>query len=151
MSLLNPAASTSDSMPTPVLGLSGPGIAMFISTAILAIGLARIDTSEIVQDLHAGGFGLFLLIAAFIAFAVCTTVIKSNSQLYKFTRNPIYLAFFLPLASLSYFSLETAIASIVIYVTAMNLTVIRSEERELQNAFGAAYTHYRNTVPRWFA
>ncbi len=151
MSLLNPAASATQEMPTPVLGLSGPGIAMFISTAIFAIGLARIDTSEIVQDLHAGGFGLFLTIAAFVAFAACATVIKSNSKLFKFTRNPKYLAFFLPLASLSYFSLETAIASIVIYVTVMNLTVICAEERELQDIHGAAYTNYRNSVPRWFA
>jgi protein-S-isoprenylcysteine O-methyltransferase Ste14 len=151
MSLLNPAATTTEATAAPVLGLSGSGVAMFISTAILAIGLARIDTSAIVQDLHAGGFGLPLIIAAFIAFAACATLINSNSNLYKFTRNPKYLAFFLPLASLSYFSLETAIASIVIYVTAMNLTVIRAEERDMQDTHGEAYTAYRNAVPRWFA
>ena len=151
MSLLNPAAATTQASAAPVLGLSGSGIAMFISTAIMAIGIARIDASAIVQDLHAGGFGLPLIIAAFIVFAAITTLLKSNSNLYKFTRNPKYLAFFLPLASLSYFSPETAIASIVIYVTAMNLTAIRAEERDLQDTNGEAYTAYRNAVPRWFA
>jgi Isoprenylcysteine carboxyl methyltransferase (ICMT) family len=151
MSLLNPAATTTEATAAPLFGLSGSGVAMFISTAILAIGLARIDASAVVQDLHAAGLGLPLIIAAFITFAACATLINSNSNLYKFTRNPKYLAFFLPLASLSYFSIETAIASIVIYVTAMNLTVIRAEERDLQSTQGEAYTAYRNAVPRWFA
>jgi protein-S-isoprenylcysteine O-methyltransferase Ste14 len=151
MSLLNPAATTTEATAAPLFGLSGSGVAIFISTAILAIGLARIDTSAVVQDLHAGGLGLPLIIAAFIIFAAFATLIKSTSTLYKFTRNPKYLAFFLPLESLSYFSIETAIASIVIYVTAMNLTVIRAEERDLQDTHGAAYTAYRNAVPRWFA
>jgi Isoprenylcysteine carboxyl methyltransferase (ICMT) family len=151
MSLLNPAAATTEATAAPLFGLSGPGVTMFISTAILALGLTRLDPTAIVQDLHAVGFGMPLMIAAFVAFAACATLITSTSNIYKFTRNPKYLAFFLPLASLSYFSLETAIASIVIYVTAMNLTVIRAEERELQNTHGEAYTAYRNAVPRWFA
>lgn len=151
MSLLNPAAATTEATASPLFGLGGANVTMFISTAIMAIGLARLDTTAIVQDLHAGGLGLPLMIAAFIAFAATTTLLKSNSKIYKFTRNPKYLAFFLPLMSLSYFSLETAIASIVIYVTAMNLTVIRAEERDLQNTFGETYTAYRNAVPRWFA
>jgi protein-S-isoprenylcysteine O-methyltransferase Ste14 len=151
MSLLNPAAATTEATAAPLFGLSGPGVTMFISTAIFAIGLTRLDPTAIVQDLHAGGFGMPLIVAAFIAFAAFATLITSTSNIYKFTRNPKYLAFFLPLASLSYFSLETAIASIVIYVTAMNLTVIRAEEGELQNTHGEAYTAYRNAVPRWFA
>jgi Isoprenylcysteine carboxyl methyltransferase (ICMT) family len=151
MSLLNPAATTTEATAAPLFDLSGTGVAMFISTAILAIGLARIDASAMVQDLHAGRLGLPLIIAAFIIFAAFATLIKPTSNLYKFTRNPKYLAFFLPLASLSYFSLETAIASIVIYVTAMNLTVIRKEEQDLQSALGTDYTAYRNAVPRWFA
>ena len=151
MSLLNPAAITTEATAAPLFGLSGANVTMFISTAIFAIGVSRIDASAVVQDLHAGGLGLPLTIAAFIAFAAFATLLKSNSNLYKFTRNPKYLAFFLPLASLSYLSLETAMASIVIYVTAMNLTVIRAEERELQNTHGEAYTAYRNAVPRWFA
>ena len=44
-----------------------------------------------------------------------------------------------------------AAASIVIYVTLMNLTVIRREEQDLQDAHGDDYTNYRKAVPRWFA
>jgi protein-S-isoprenylcysteine O-methyltransferase Ste14 len=158
MSLLNPAANTTETIPAPVLGLGGPGLAVLISGAMLAIGISRIGGDAIVQDLHASGVGLYLIVASYLTFIAATLFIQSptsadfkTSGLFKFTRNPAYLAFFLPLASLSYFSIETAIASIVIYVTAMNLTVIRKQEQELQSALGTDYTAYRNAVPRWFA
>lgn len=158
MSLLNPAATTIEAIPAPILGLGGPGLAVLISGAMLAIGISRIGGDAFVTDLHAGGFGLFLIVASYLAFIAATLFIQNptasdfkTSGLFKFSRNPAYLAFFLPLASLSYFSLETAFASIVIYVTAMNLTVIRAEEQDLQNTHGEAYTTYRNAVPRWFA
>ena len=66
------------------------------------------------------------------------------------TNLDINLAFFMPLASLAYFSTYTAAASIIVYVTAMNLTVIRTEERDLQQSFGNAFRDYCTAVPRWF-
>jgi protein-S-isoprenylcysteine O-methyltransferase Ste14 len=158
MSLLNPAATTTEALPSPVLGLGHPGLSVLISGAMLAIGMSRIGGDAVVQDLHAGGFGLCLIVASYLAFVAATLFINPStpselktSGIFKFTRNPTYLAFFLPLATLSYFSVETAIASIVIYVTAMNLTVIRREELDMHNALGEEYTSYRNAVPRWFA
>jgi protein-S-isoprenylcysteine O-methyltransferase Ste14 len=158
MSLLNPAATTTETIPSPILGLGNPGFAVLISAATLALGTSRIGSDAIVQDLHAGGFGLYLIIASYLAF-IATTLFKDEATpltlkttgIHTFTRNPIHLAFFLPLASLAYFSPYTAFASIVIYVTLMNLTVIRREEQDLQDAHGEAYTSYRKAVPRWFA
>jgi protein-S-isoprenylcysteine O-methyltransferase Ste14 len=158
MSLLNPAENTTETLPSPVLGLGHSGLSVLISGAMLAIGIARIGGDAFVQDLHAGGFGLYLIVASYLAFVAASLFIQSSTPsdlktngIFKFTRNPVYLAFFLPLGTLSYFSMETAIASIVIYVTAMNLTVIRKEEQDLHNAHGDVYTNYRNAVPRWFA
>jgi protein-S-isoprenylcysteine O-methyltransferase Ste14 len=73
----------------------------------------------------------------------------TTSGIFKFSRNPIYVAFFLPLASLAILSLPAAIAAIGIYVLAMNLTVIRKEERDLAEAFGDAFAAYVAEVPRW--
>jgi protein-S-isoprenylcysteine O-methyltransferase Ste14 len=160
MSLLNPAATTTNTIPSPLFELRGFAsnfsLAAIISGAVLAIGVSRIGTDNIVVDLHAGGFGLYLIVAAYLAFTAMSYLTGGHNSsrtdgIYKFTRNPGHLAFFLPLASLSYFSVETAIASIVVYVTAMNLTVIRTEERDMQKAYGASYTEYRKAVPRWFA
>ncbi len=158
MSLLNPTANTTETLPSPVLGLGHSGLSVLISGAMLAIGISRVGGDAIVQDLHAGGFGLYLIVASYLVFVAISLFVNPStpselktSGIFKLTRNPTYLAFFLPLAMLSYFSLETAAASIVIYVTAMNLTVIRREEQDMQNALGEVYTNYRNAVPRWFA
>jgi protein-S-isoprenylcysteine O-methyltransferase Ste14 len=158
MSLLNPAATTTDNIPAPILGLGNPGLSTLISAAMLALGTSRIGGDAIVEDLHAGGFGLYMIVASYLAFVAATLfaqdttpeTLKTNG-IHKFTRNPIHLAFFLPLASLAYFSAYTAFASIVIYVTLMNLTVIRREEQDLQDAHGSDYTSYRKATPRWFA
>jgi protein-S-isoprenylcysteine O-methyltransferase Ste14 len=158
MSLLNPAATTTATMPAPVMGLGNPGLSVLISGAMLALGISRIGGDAIVEDLHAGGFGFYLIVAGTLAY-IAATLFNDDSMsadlktggIHKFTRNPIHLAFFLPLMSLAYFSPYTAVASIVIYVTLMNLTVIRREEQDLQNNYGDDYTNYRKAVPRWFA
>jgi protein-S-isoprenylcysteine O-methyltransferase Ste14 len=53
------------------------------------------------------------------------------------------------LASLTVLSPAAAIASISFYVLAMNLTIIRKEERELLSAFGDEFSNYLTKVPRW--
>lgn len=72
-----------------------------------------------------------------------------TSGIFKYSRNPIYVAFLLPLASLALLSLSAAVLAIAFYVTAMNLTVLRKEERDLSQAFGKTYAEYAAKVPRW--
>ena len=72
-----------------------------------------------------------------------------TSGIFGYSRNPIYVAFFIPLASIAVFSISGAIAAIALYVLAMNLTVIRKEERDLLAAFGDEYAHYLSSAPRW--
>jgi protein-S-isoprenylcysteine O-methyltransferase Ste14 len=72
-----------------------------------------------------------------------------TSGIFKYSRNPIYVAFLIPLASLALLSISAAILAITLYVAAMNVTVLRKEERDLVATFGQTYTAYATRVPRW--
>jgi len=68
---------------------------------------------------------------------------------FLYSRNPIYVAFIVPLAALGYFSPLAAAISIATYVPATTWLVICGEERMLQSRFGAVFLAYRNRTPRW--
>ena len=78
-----------------------------------------------------------------------TTVIVRTGP-YRFTRNPIYLAF-------SLFQLGIAIwvdsvwllTTLVAAVAIIHLVVIRREEEYLARRFGAQYLDYKASVRRW--
>lgn len=111
--------------------------------------------------------GPYILMAAVAAFFLSVLLIQRHMRLslrastfgkpahlvtsgiFRVSRNPIYVAFLVPLAALAYYSLSASIAAIALYVFAMNHTVIRKEERELLAAFGAEYESYSASVPRW--
>ncbi|NOT71253.1 MAG: isoprenylcysteine carboxylmethyltransferase family protein [Hyphomicrobium sp.] len=108
-----------------------------------------------------------VLVAAYVAFLATVLIIQRHMRLsllantfgspqrlvtggiFRLSRNPIYVAFFVPLASLAIISLPAAIAASALYVAAMNATVISKEERDLRAAFGAEFETYLATVPRW--
>lgn len=68
---------------------------------------------------------------------------------FALTRNPIYLAFVLPLASLALYAPAAALLGIVLYVAVMNRFVIGPEERALEAAFGDRYEEWAQRTPRW--
>ena len=158
----------------PVFELKGIAsridLSAWLSGLSFGAGLWLCETAGMAQEILSGGPGLRVIAAAFaifLAFLASVLAIQRHMRLsllantfgsprrlvtggvFRFSRNPIYVAFFLPLASIAYFSLAAAIAATAIYVLAMNLTVIRKEERDLYQAFGAEYAHYLRTVPRW--
>jgi Phospholipid methyltransferase len=164
-------APDADSLPAPLFELKGAAAGFDLSAIISAAALGGealdIGLRVIADDYVHKGLGLYVLMACYIIFLVCVAWLQKSMRLspiaktfgkartlttdgmYKYTRNPIYLVSTLPLASFAYFSPSVAFLSITLYVTLMNLTVIRKEERELQQAFGADYTAYRKAVPRW--
>lgn len=73
----------------------------------------------------------------------------ATTGVFAVTRNPIYLAFLLPLACLAMFSLLASLAAIAFYVLAMNATVIPREEQDLRFLFGNSYVDYTSRVRRW--
>jgi protein-S-isoprenylcysteine O-methyltransferase Ste14 len=121
------------------------------------IGVAAQNSSEVIPVLILG-YATFLAAVLIIqrhmrlSLLACTFGSPQRlvtSGIFGYSRNPIYVAFFIPLASLAILSLSAAIAAIALYILAMNLTVIAKEERELSAAFGTEFGDYLASVPRW--
>jgi protein-S-isoprenylcysteine O-methyltransferase Ste14 len=133
-----------------------------VATACAAAG----DPAKL-DELLDGGPGDYVLLLALVGFFVVIAIIQRHmgislrasqtltpgqlctSGVFKYSRNPIYLAFILPLAALSYFSPLSAALAIGLYVLTMTQFVIRGEERTLRSKFGAAYEAYSRRTPRW--
>ena len=69
---------------------------------------------------------------------------------FRFTRNPMYLGFFLILfgAAIVY-DAATALLPVAAFFAAANWWYIPYEERAAENALGEAYAEYRSRVRRW--
>ncbi|GGK46580.1 methyltransferase family protein [Salinarimonas ramus] len=72
-----------------------------------------------------------------------------TSGTFAWSRNPIYLAFLLPLASLATYAPTGAAIGVGLYLAAMTLCVVVPEERALERTFGAEFDAYRARTPRW--
>ena len=69
---------------------------------------------------------------------------------YRFSRNPIYLAFSLfQLGIASWVNSVWLIATLIAAVALMASVVIPREERYLERRFGADYLDYKRSVRRW--
>ena len=72
------------------------------------------------------------------------------SGLYRYSRNPMYVAVALVLAgwALTFHSRALAIYATAV-VTAFHLRIVLGEEPWLARTHGAAWTNYKSRVPRW--
>ena len=78
-----------------------------------------------------------------------TTVIVRTGP-YRFSRNPIYVAFSLfQLGIASWVNSVWLIATLIAAVALMTAVVIPREERYLERRFGADYLDYKRSVRRW--
>lgn len=148
-------------------GFNRIDLSAWISGASFAAGMALAASPAMAQSIISGGAGVYVLLGAFAVFIGSVLAIQRHMRLsllantfgaprhlvtsgiFSYSRNPIYVAFFIPLGSIAIFSISAAIAAIAIYVLAMNLTVIRKEERDLLAAFGDEYARYLSSAPRW--
>ena len=144
-------------------------VSSWISWACYTVGFYLAATPQAVGELRAGGPAAVVLISAVAAFFACTAMIQKHMLLslrastfghpkrlvtdgvFRYSRNPIYVAFLLPLASLACLSPLAAFVGICLYLVAMTRFVIQPEERVLNGEFGNAYRDYKRSVPRWFA
>jgi protein-S-isoprenylcysteine O-methyltransferase Ste14 len=77
-----------------------------------------------------------------------TTVVGSGP--YRFSRNPIYVAFsLLHLGLAIWLDSLWLLATLVAAIAVMAFVVIPREERYMARRFGAAYLDYRRRVRRW--
>lgn len=102
--------------------------------------------------------GLVLFAAAVRGFSRAGTPLQTNraarvlvtTGIYRWTRNPVYLSFFL-----AYVGIGIAARSPWILILAVPLAivirtgVVAREEAYLERRFGDAYRDYRARVPRW--
>jgi len=78
-----------------------------------------------------------------------TTVIVRTGP-YRFSRNPIYLAFsLLQLGIAIWVNSLWLLATLVAAVALIHYVVIRKEEQYLERKFGAQYSDYKASVRRW--
>lgn len=104
--------------------------------------------------------GAIVAIAGVVAFRKHKTTVNPftperssslvASGIYKYTRNPMYLGFFLLLAAwAALLSNLVAMALLPAFIAYMNRFQIQPEERALQQHFGTEFQAYMQRVRRW--
>jgi protein-S-isoprenylcysteine O-methyltransferase Ste14 len=77
-----------------------------------------------------------------------TAIVRSGP--YRFSRNPIYLAYSLFLLGIAiWLNSVWLVATLAVAVALMHFVVIRREEEYLERRFGAEYLDYKASVRRW--
>src|SRR5262245_64639431 len=109
------------------------------------------------------GGAVFAAALALFAWAI-VTITKAGSNVptnmptttivdigpYRFTRNPIYLGFFLALVVLATaFDTLWLLAALVPFALVIRYGVVAREEAYLERKFGEVYRRYRSRVRRW--
>jgi protein-S-isoprenylcysteine O-methyltransferase Ste14 len=162
---------TKAKFPKPLFELRGRAsfidLSAYVSGVSYAAGLIIAGPARIRSEIISGGPALYVLLASFAAFIAAVLLIQRHmgfsltvntfgkprhfvtDGIFRYSRNPVYVAFLLPLASLAVLSVTAAVAAIGLYVLAMNVTVIRTEERDLAERFGEEFAAYVAKVPRW--
>lgn len=104
------------------------------------------------------GVGLLMICASALPFFLQKTPIEPRrrartlivSGLYRFSRNPIYLAFTLMLLGYAlYLGSLSALVPPFIYPVLITRRFILGEEQLLAETFGPAYLAYKEKVRRW--
>ena len=141
----------------------------WISWSCYLLGFMLALSPSSAAELRSGGTGAWALGGSVLVFFLIAIMIQRHMKLslrassfgdptrlvtdgvFRYSRNPIYVAFLVPLLALGYFSIAAAVLSSLVYLISMTFLVIRREERVLQTQFGQEYSDYRASVPRWFA
>ena len=77
-----------------------------------------------------------------------TAIVRSGP--YRFSRNPIYLAYSLLLLGIAlWVNSVWLLATLGVAVALMHFFVIRREEEYLERRFGLEYLRYKASVRRW--
>lgn len=102
--------------------------------------------------------GIFLFLASVRALRAAGTPVPGNQPTtsmvragpYRFSRNPIYVAFFLlHLGIALWISSLWMLATLIPAAALVSRVVVRREERYLEGRFGPQYSSYRDSVRRW--
>lgn len=129
----------------------------WIGWSCFALGFLTVGPEALRADLAAGGFGSAVVALGVAAFFAATVALQRHLRLslrsvsyaaprrlvtsgpFRYSRNPIYVAFLLPIAAIGVFSALAALAAAVAYVSLTTAIVIRAEERVLAHNFPDEY------------
>lgn len=139
----------------------------WVSWACYYFGVILAWGPELHRDVVALRSGFWLLLSAILAFLAIVVLLQRHMQIslssasfgkpvrlftggiFRWSRNPIYLAFLLPLSTLAYYSVPACIAATVLYLVSMTYFVIAREETVLSHRFGDEFASYCGRTPRW--
>jgi protein-S-isoprenylcysteine O-methyltransferase Ste14 len=148
----------------PKLGVVRPPL-VYLASIILGAVIQVAAPVPFVPEWLAPALGASLVVAAMILFASAvarfraagtpvparkpTTAIVRTGP-YRFSRNPIYLAFsLLQLGIAVWVNSLWLLATLVVAVALMHFVVIPKEEQYLERRFGSEYLEYKASVRRW--
>lgn len=158
---MNPSESTLD---VANLGLARPPVVYLVSIAIGSL-LEFAWPLPFLPHALSTPLGILLVVAAVVLFfgsvgkfraagtpvpgnKPTTAIVQSGP--YRFSRNPIYLAFsLLHLGIALWINSLWLIATLVAALGVMAYVVIPREEQYLERRFGAEYLTYKKSVRRW--
>ena len=126
-----------------------------LSTAGLLIGLCvlRIRTAPhtlFLSGLAVCGTGLALLAGAAASFAAPTGEGFCQRGLYRVSRHPMYLAYFVFFAGCALLTQSPALCLLLVLFQISAHWIIRGEERWCVQTFGQPYLRYMERVRRYF-
>jgi protein-S-isoprenylcysteine O-methyltransferase Ste14 len=77
-----------------------------------------------------------------------TNIVRTGP--YRFSRNPIYLSFFVAQLGIAlWISSIWMVATLIAVAAVVSRVVVPREERYLEIRFGQQYSSYRDSAPRW--
>jgi protein-S-isoprenylcysteine O-methyltransferase Ste14 len=158
---MNPSESTLD---VANLGLARPPVVYLVSIAVGSL-LEFAWPLPFLPHALSTALGILLVVAAVMLFIgsvgkfraagtpvpgnkPTTAIVQSGP--YRFSRNPIYLAFsLLHLGIAIWINSLWLIATLIASLGVMACLVIPREEQYLERRFGAEYLDYKKSVRRW--
>lgn len=94
--------------------------------------------------------GLILCAAAIISFSAPDDRGMNSGGLYRFSRNPMYIAYFVCFAGVALLTQSLALFGTVLVFQVSAHWIILAEERWCIETFGSAYRQYMERVGRYF-
>ena len=146
-------------------GVVAPPPLIFGAAILLGALLQRLAPLPFLPDglarslgVGVSALGVFLFVWAVVTMTRARTPVPTRRATkrivthgpYRFTRNPIYLAFSLIQIGLACaYDAVWVLITLALALVVMNAGVISREERYLTRRFGKTYTDYRARVRRW--
>ncbi len=167
--MISASQNSHRSSSTHITRIGGIDLSSWLSWACygLGFGLAAHLSPESIQDLVNGGNSLIVLVSAIAVFFTLILVIQQQMRVslrnssfgaprklttegfFAMSRNPMYVAFLIPILSLGFMSPLAAFGAAALYVMGMNTLVIANEEEVLDVNFAGQYRRYCLATPRW--